>query len=111
MRTKTDSRGATTATANESVSEALNPTELEAAETVGVESAWVSSLLEDVDRQTGKKPLKVNVTFKKGDVSSSASAPSPMPRSPGKAMNVLKAAIEKEKEEEKRTKVGKGKHQ
>ena len=82
----------------------MNPAELEAPEAVGGEPTWVSSL-RDVGRLTGKQPLKVTLTLKKGHVSSSASAPSPMLEHRGKDMNALKAAIEKEKEEEKSTKV------
>ena len=53
-RTRTVSSGATYATANESFDEGLNPGELEAAESMLREPAWVSSLLQELDRQVVK---------------------------------------------------------
>lgn len=49
-----------------SVSEGVNPAEMDSAEVVRGNPMWVSSLREDDDRQTGKHPLQVNVPVKKG---------------------------------------------
>ena len=105
MGKSTDSSGAPYATANVSVSEAV---ESHAAEVVGGERDWLSELREDVERHIAQKPqLKMNINLSTGTVSRSSSAPSPMLKHKGKDMTVLKAAIAMENE--KCTEVGKGK--
>ena len=100
--TTSDSSGATYATAQKSTSESAEPAGMEAVETDKSRRDWLREFEEEVNKQIGRQPLRMNLNPSKATVSSTSSTPSPRlgwKATGSKDMSKLKEANAKEREE------------